>query len=622
MLPSPKNEHTGTTKKRAQRSPGTSAGVGMQRKKHGDDMTYQSYPEFSSHYPLLLTTIMKRPVALYPGQPGVVYRNHVTGAYSRFTWMAWYRRVSQLAHALTERLGVRPGAPEAPGDRVGTMALNTHRHLELYYAAPCIGATLHPINVRLSPEHVIFTIRHAGDKVIFVDDAVLPLLETIYERIRDTVELFVYMSDHPGIPETNVANMVSYESLLAEQPDHYDWPYLSEDTNATLCYTTGTTGQPKGATFTHRQLYLMTLHLMAMQSLVNTPRYEAARGAADRLGENAVPMLNTPMFHIHGWGAPFSTVFSAQKIVLPGAFTAQGFCELVQQEKVTSVSVVPTVAAMLLEYPDLHKYDLSSLVRVGVGGGALPLGLKSKLEQALPNFRVSSGYGMTETAPTTIVSFLQKHMVDWPRDKVDEVMVKTGLPVPGLEVQVLDDDGQPVPHDDRTIGEIVVRGPWVTEGYFNAPELTAEVWRDGWFHTGDIAKVDADGYIVVADRLKDVIRSGAEMVPTVLLENLIAMADFVLEAAVVGVPDAVWGEKPMALVSLRPGYTASEEDVIAFLQIHGVATGRITRWMLPKLVAFTRDIPKTSVGKFNKKLVRDKLDSFLAIARDVSHCHA
>jgi len=584
-------------------------------------MAYQSYPEFSSHYPLLLTTFMKRPVALYPDQPGIVYRNHVSGAYSRFTWMQWYRRVSQLAHVLA-RLGVRPGTPGATGDRVGTMALNTHRHLELYYAAPCTGATLHPINVRLSPEHVISTIRHARDKVIFVDDAVLPLLETIYERIRDTVEMFVYMSDHPGVPDTSIANMVSYESLLAEQPDQYDWPRLSEDCNATLCYTTGTTGQPKGATFTHRQLYLMTLHLMAMQSLVNTPRYEAIDGRPnDRLGENAVPMLNTPMFHVHGWGAPFLAVFSAQKIVLPGTFTVQGFCELVQQEKVTSVSVVPTVAAMLLEYPDLHKYDLSSLIRVGVGGGALPLGLKTKLEQALPNFRVSSGYGMTETAPTTIVSFLQKQMVDWPREKVDEVMAKTGLPVPGLEVEVLDDDGHPVPHDDRAIGEIVVRGPWVTEGYFNAPEQTAEAWRGGWFHTGDLAKVDADGTIVVVDRQKDVIRSGAEMVPTVLLENLIAMADFVLEAAVVGVPDPVWGEKPMALVSLRPGYSANEEDLIAFLKVHGVATGRITKWMLPKLVAFTRDIPKTSVGKFNKKMVRDRLDSFLAIARDVSHCH-
>jgi acyl-CoA synthetase (AMP-forming)/AMP-acid ligase II len=355
-----------------------------------------------------------------------------------------------------------------------------------------------------------------------------------------------------------------------------------------------------------------------MQSLVNTPRYEAARGAADRLGENAVPMLNTPMFHIHGWGAPFSTVFSAQKIVLPGAFTAQGFCELVQQEKVTSVSVVPTVAAMLLEYPDLHKYDLSSLVRVGVGGGALPLGLKSKLEQALPNFRVSSGYGMTETAPTTIMSFVKKHMVGWDRQRLDEVMVKTGLPVPGLEVQVVDEDRQPVPHDGQTVGEILIRGPWVTEQYFREPERSAEAWQGGWFHTGDIAMIDEDGYIVIADRLKDVIRSGAEMVPTVLLENLISMADFVSEAMVVGVPDPVWGEKPLALVSLRPGHQGSEQDVIDFLVQHGVETGKITRWMLPKLVAITRDIPKTSVGKYNKKAVRDQLDRYLAIATDVT----
>lgn len=585
-------------------------------------MEYRTYPEFSTHYPLLLTTFMKRPVSLYPDQIGVVYRNHVTGEYSRFTWLQWYRRTSQLAHMLEKKLGVRPGKPGEPGDRVGTMALNTHRHLELYYAAPCIGATLHPINVRLSRDHVVYTINHAQDKVLFVDDAVMPLLEAIYDQIKDTVETFVYMSDRPGIPDTRIRNIVSYESLLAEQPDVYDWPYLHEDTNATLCYTTGTTGQPKGATFTHRQLYLMTLHVMAAQSMANTPDYDVEGGFGVRLGENAVPMINTPMYHIHGWGAPFMTVFNAQKIVLPGTFTVQGFCELVEREKVTSVGIVPTIAAMLLEYKDIDKYDLSSLVRVNVGGGALPLGLKVKLEKLLPGFRVSSGYGMTETAPTTIVSFVKKHMVDWDRSRIDEVMVKTGLPIPGLEIQVVGADGKPVPHDDQTVGEIVVRGPWVTEQYFRAPDRTAEVWRDGWFHTGDIAKVDQDGYIVIADRLKDVIRSGAEMVPTLLLENLISMADFVLEAAVVGVPDPVWGEKPMALVSLRPGYEAREEDVISFLSSHGVQTGKITKWMLPKLVAITKDIPKTSVGKFNKKAVREQLDTFLAVAKDMSHHHA
>ncbi|RZI43331.1 fatty-acid--CoA ligase [Herbaspirillum sp. HC18] len=585
-------------------------------------MEFKTYPEFSSHYPLLLTTFMKRPVRMYPDQIGVVYRNHITGEYSRFTWMQWYRRVCQLAHALESKLGVKAGKPGELGDRIGTMALNTHRHLELYYGVPCIGATLHPINVRLSPEHVVYTIRHAQDKVIFVDDAVMPLLEGIYDHIKDTVQTFVYMSDHPGLPETRVKNIVSYEELIAGQPEEYDWPYLSEDVNATLCYTTGTTGQPKGATFTHRQLYLMTLHIMAMQSVVNTPACDVDSGIAPRLGENAVPMLNTPMFHIHGWGAPFINVFNAQKIVLPGTFTVQGFCELVERERVTSVGIVPTIAAMLLDYKDFDKYDLSSLVRIGIGGGALPLGLKKKLEEKMPSFRVSSGYGMTETAPTTIASFVKKQMVDWPKEDIDEVMVKTGQPVLGLEVEVVDDDGKPVPCDDKTVGEIVIRGPWVTEQYFRAPDRTAEVWRDGWFHTGDIAKVDKEGYIVIADRLKDVIRSGAEMVPTVLLENLIAMADFVLEATVVGVPDPVWGEKPMALVSLRPGYSATEEDVIAFLQTHGVEPGKITQWMLPKLVAITNDIPKTSVGKYNKKMVRDQLDRFLGIAKDMSHHHS
>lgn len=577
-------------------------------------MTHQTYPEFSSRYPLLLTTLMKRPVNLYPDQIGVVYRNQISGEYFRFTWKQWYARVSKLANVLQNRLEVQAGSPPELGDRIGTMAFNTHRHLELYYAVPCIGATLHPINIRLSPEHIIYTIRHAKDRIIFVDDAVMPLLEAIYDRISDVVTQFVYMSDKPGLPDSKVKNLISYEDLLAEQPEHHEWAYLSEDTNATLCYTTGTTGQPKGATFTHRQLYLMTLHILAAQAMTNTPSYSSA----ERLGENAVPMLNTPMFHIHGWGAPFFTVFNAQKVVLPGMFTVQGFCELVQTEKVTSVGIVPTIAAMLLEYPDLKKYDLSSLARIGVGGGALPLGLKKKLEQLMPSFQVSSGYGMTETAPAAVGAFVKKHMVGWNKEQIDEVLVKTGIPVPGLEVEVVDDSGLPVARDGQTIGEIVVRGPWITEQYYRNPEKTAEVWYDGWFHTGDIATVDAEGFIVIADRLKDVIRSGAEMVPTVLLENLISMADFVLEATVVGVPDPVWGEKPLALVHVRPGYEASETDVVEFLIKHGVETGKITKWMLPKLVALTGEIPKTSVGKFNKKAVRDQIEAFVAIAKDVS----
>ncbi|MFX1573441.1 MAG: long-chain-fatty-acid--CoA ligase [Promethearchaeota archaeon] len=568
-----------------------------------------TFPEFSTHYPLLLTTFMKRPVKVYPNEIGVVYRNHVTGEYFRFTWLEWYKRTCRLANAL-KTLGIKPGKPGEPGDRVATMALNTHRHLELYYAVPCSGATLHPINVRLSPDHILYTINHAEDTIIFFDDLLLPLVQLLYDKIKDTVKKFVYMSDKPGLPDTKIENLYEYEELIKAESDEFEWPYLHEDTYATLCYTTGTTGLPKGAMFTHRALYLLTLHYMSIASFSNDPTYT-------HLGENGNYLMLTPLFHIHGWGAPFITVFLSVKLVLPGFFTVEGFCELVQTEKVASTSVVPTILALLLEYKDLDKYDLSSLVQVGVGGGALPLGLKTKIEKKIPGITASSGYGMTETAPTTIGSFIKKYMRDWPKEKLDEVRVKTGLALPGLEVEVVDENGNPIPHDNNTIGEIVIRGPWVMEKYYKNPEKTDEVWYDGWFHTGDVAKIDEEDFIIIADRMSDIIRSGAEMVPTVLLENLAAMAEFVLEATVVGVPDEVWGEKALAIMKLVPNSDKSEEDLIEFLKSEGVDKGKITKWMLPKLVAIVDEIPKTSVGKFDKRTIKKNLDTFLAKAKDM-----
>jgi len=418
------------------------------------------------------------------------------------------------------------------------------------------------------------------------------------------------MSDKPGLPDTKIENLYEYEELLKKESDEYEWPYLSEDNYATLCYTTGTTGLPKGAMFTHRALYLLTLHMLALTSFVNDP-------SRKYLGENTVPMIITPLFHIHAWGAPFSYAWLGVKIVLNGTFTVEGFCELVQAEKVTTVAVVPTILALLLEYKDLDKYDLSSLVQVSVGGGALPLGLKTKIEKKIPGFTVSSGYGMTETAPTTVAAFAKKYMKDWSKEKLDEVRVKTGLPIPGLEVEVVDEKGNPIPHDNEALGQIVIRGPWVMEKYYKNPEKTAAVWYDGWFHTGDMAKIDEEDYLVIADRMSDIIRSGAEMVPTVLLENLVAMADFVLEATVVGVPDEVWGEKAMAVVKLVPGSNNNEADLIEFLKKEGVDKGKITKWMLPKLVAIVDEIPRTSVGKFNKIEIRKNLDKFLAKSKDM-----
>lgn len=572
-------------------------------------MATRTYPEFSKNYPLLLTTFMKRPVKVYPNEIGLVYRNQSTGVYQRFTWMEWYKRTCKLANAL-KKLGINPGKPGQPGDRVGTMALNTHRHMELYYAAPCSGAMLHPINVRLALEHIIYTINHAEDKVIFFDDLLLPMIEGIYDQIKDKVKMFVYMSDNRGLPQSKIENLYEYEALLEAESDEFDWPYLHEDTYATLCYTTATTGLPKGAMFTHRALYLQTIHLMALTSINNDPN-------TVYLGENAVPMMTTPLFHIHAWCQPFAFVFSSVKIVLPGMFTVDGFCDLVQTEKVTGVAVVPTILALILEYPDIDKYDLSSLKAVSVGGGALPLGLKSKVEKRIPGFSASSGYGMTETAPVTIGAFVKKYMRDWPKEKLDEVKVKTGLPILGLEVDVVDEHGKPVPHDNSTMGEIIIRGPWVMEKYYKNPEKTADVWYDGWFHTGDMATVDEEDFVVIADRMSDVIRSGSEMVPTVLLENLSGLADFVLEATVVGVPDEVWGEIPMALVKPVPGVSVTEEDYIKFLEKEGVDKGKITKWMLPKLVAIVDDVPKTSVGKFNKKAIKQDLETFRAKAKDM-----
>ena len=568
-----------------------------------------TYPEYSENYPLLLTTFMKRPVRMYPDEVGVVYRNPATGEYFRFTWREWYERTCRLANAL-KALGVKPGKPGEPGDRIATIALNHHYHLELYYAVSCLGAVLHPINMRLSLDHIVHTITHAEDRIIFFDDLLLPLVERIYDRVGNTVDKFVYISDKPGKPETRIPDLYTYDDLIAQQPPQFEWPLLHEDTYATLCYTTGTTGLPKGVMFTHRALYLMVLHFMALGVLNNDPRNEL-------LGESGVNLLNVPLFHIHAWGAPYMAVFTSTKLVLPGMFTAEGFCKLVQEEKVTSTAVVPTMLAMIVEYPDLEKYDLSSLKACSVGGAALPLGLKTKAEKRIPGFKALSGYGMTETAPVTITAFIKKTQANLPEEELQKLQVKTGIAVPGIEVEVVDETMNPVPPDDKTIGEIIFRGPWIMKQYYKDPERTAEVWRGGWFHSGDVAKVDGDGVRTIVDRISDMIRSGAEMVPTVLLENIAASADFILEAAFVGVPDEKWGQRPMAMVTLVPGAAQTEEDVLKYLQEAGVEEGRITRWMLPDFVLITDDIPKTSVGKFDKLTINRNLSEFLEKAKRV-----
>jgi len=563
-----------------------------------------TYPEYTINYPLLVKNFMKRPLYLYPDDDAMVYRND-EGNYFRLTWRQWHERTCQLAHALN-KLGVKTG------DRIATMALNHHWHMENIYATICTGAISHPINIRLSLDHMAYTINHAEDKIIFFDEDIKPLVELLYDRIKDNVEAFVYMSDKPGLPETKIAPLYEYEALIKDEPKEYDWPDFSEDTHAVLYYTTGTTGLPKGALFTHRQIYLHSVHLVMTMGM-------AVRRPDDPPRPNmSVSMMNVPLFHIHAWGSPFYSVMTSTKLVFPGKFTPESFCELVQGEKVTSTMMVPTMLAMILEYPDISKWDLSTLTNIAIGGGALPLGLKQKAEKLFPVMRAGSGYGMTETFDGVIGASLKRYMAEWPDEEIDKIMVKTGLAyVPAIDARVVDEDGNEVPHDNETIGEIVMRGHWIMEHYYKDEERTAEAWRGGWFHTGDAAKVDEAGYITIADRIKDVIRSGSEMVPTVLLENLTSNAEFVLEATYVGVPDEKWGEIPMALVKLMPGSGKTEEDVLAYLQAEGVDKGKITKWMLPVYVAIIDDIPKTSVGKYNKIAVREQMQAFVTKAKRV-----
>ena len=563
-----------------------------------------TYPEYTSRYPLLVKNLMKRPLYLYPNDIAMVYRND-KGDYFRLTYTQWHERTCQLAHALG-KLGVKKG------DRVATMALNHHWHMENIYASICTGAISHPINIRLSMDHMTHTITHAEDKIIFFDEDIRPLVEALYDRIKDSVKAFVYMSEKPELPESRIEPLYSYEELIKDEPKTFEWPDLDEDTYAVLYYTTGTTGLPKGALYTNRQVYLHSIHTVMTAGM-------AVRRPDDPPRPNhVISMMNVPLFHIHAWGAPFSGMLSCTKMVFPGKFTPESFCELVQNEKVNTTAMVPTMLAMILEYKDVDKWDLSSLIMIGTGGGALPLGLKLKAEKLFPTMRAGSGYGMTETMAGVIGASIKRYMADWPQEEVDQVMVKTGLAgVPAIDARVVDTDGKDVPKDDETIGEIVLRGHWITEKYFKDPERSAQSWRDGWFHTGDAAKIDAENYITIVDRITDVIRSGSEMVPTVLLENLTGSADFVLEATYVGVPDDKWGEIPMALVKVMPGMEKTEEDLLNYLQEEGVDKGKITKWMLPVYVVFVDEIPKTSVGKFNKLEVRKNIDDYVGRAKRV-----
>ncbi len=531
------------------------------------------------NYQLLIKHLLVTPLIYSPNQE-IVYRD-----VKRYTYTELGKRVARLANALT-RIGVQPG------DTVAVMDWDSHRYLECFFAVPMMGAVLHTINIRLTPEQLIYTINHAEDDIILVNKEFLPMLEAVKGRF-EKVRKIVLLSDEGPSVETTLTIDAEYETLLAENADSYDFPDFDENSIATTFYTTGTTGLPKGVFFSHRQLVLHTYAILAT--------YCAYKSQAN-LNSADVYMPITPMFHVHAWGVPYMVTLMGNKQVYPGRYEPELLLKLYAKERVTFSHCVPTILHMLLTCPAAKSLDLRGW-KVIIGGSALPRGLaKTALEMGV---NVYAGYGMSETCPVLTVANLKPKMLGWDMEKQLNVRVRTGLPIPGAYVQVVDPDGNPQPHDGVSTGEVVVRTPWLTQGYLKDAEKSEQLWQNGWLHTGDIGYFDKEGYLQVTDRLKDVIKTGGEWVSSLELEDIISQHPAVSEAAVIGVPDPKWGESPMALVVPKPAFVdkITEEELKDFYKRY-VDEGVIPKYGIPKRILIVDAIAKTSVGKLNKKELR------------------
>jgi fatty-acyl-CoA synthase len=519
-------------------------------------------------YPLTLQHFLERAGRLFPNQE--IVTRAADGAH-RYRYRDYYARTHRLGHVL-KQLGVQPG------DRVGTLCWNTHQHLELYFGITCYGAVIHTLNMRLSCDDLAYIITHAEDRVIFVDQSLVPLLDPIRDRLP-CVERIVVIG----------GNADEYESLLAGAPDEpYSWPRLDENCAAGMCYTSGTTGNPKGVVYSHRALFLHSVAFTMADTFA--------------LSERDVLLQIVPMFHANGWGTPFAAVMVGAKIVLPGEHPQpRDLAQLIQGERVTFAGGVPTIWIGLDAVLQQEKFDVSSM-RLAMGAGsALPRKLIETYEKT-HGIELRQLWGMTETAPVGTVSTLKRHLAERPEDECFATRAKQGLPVVGLDLRVVDAEGRVLPWDGVTIGEVQVRGPWVTSGYYNDAR-SVSAFMDGWFRTGDVATIDAEGYVQLVDRAKDVIKSGGEWISSVDLENAIMGHPKVLEAAVVAVEHPQWQERPMALVVPKPQFLdrITKDEILAHL------APRFAKWWLPDDVLFVDAIPKTSVGKFDKKVMRARL---------------
>ena len=524
--------------------------------------------------PLLISGILEFAARHYGD--GEIVSRRVEGDLHRYTYRDCARRARQLANALTG-LGVQMG------ERVATLAWNGYRHLELYYAVSGSGAVLHTINPRLHPDQIAYIVNHADDQVLFFDLTLLPAIEQMARQCR-TVKAYVALCGREHMPPIGtIPNLLCYEELVESGSSDYAWPQFDERSAASLCYTSGTTGNPKGALYSHRST---VLHAYA-SSMPNALNVAAA--------DVVLPVV--PMFHVNAWGLPYSVPLSGAKLVFPGpALDGKSLYELFEAEGVTFSAGVPTVWLGLVNHVLSHDLKFSTFRRTVIGGSACPPALMDSLIDRL-GVQVVHAWGMTEMSPLgTACTLLAKHTALAPEEQ-RAVLRKQGHAIYGVDMKIVDDDGSELPWDGATYGHLLVKGPWVVSGYFR--NEGGDVLQDGWFPTGDVATIDPDGYLAITDRSKDVIKSGGEWIGTIELENVAMAHPGVLQAACIGAPHPKWAERPLLVVVRRPGEQVSREELLGWF------SGKVAKWWIPDDVVFADSLPVGGTGKIQKNRLRE-----------------
>ncbi len=526
-------------------------------------------PSTMQDAPLLISDILRHGEQIYSGSLVHTFEGDRTRT-------ATYGEVAANAHRLA---GALAALGVVPGQRVGTFMWNTQEHLEAYFAIPSMGAVLHTLNIRLFPEQLAYVINHAEDKVIIADASVLPLLTAIVDQLT-TVEhvILVGAADTSGLGGLTVH---SYEDLLAKAPARYEWPVLDERVAAAMCYTSGTTGNPKGVVYSHRSTYLHSL--------------ATCMGNTAGLAEADTVLPVVPMFHANAWGLPYAGWLAGTDFVFPNRFLqAEPLAALIETHKVTVAGAVPTIWNDLLRHLDEQPRDISSIRLVLCGGSAVPRSLMERFQER-HGMRIIQAWGMTETSPMAAMAHVP---AGTPEHEHFDWRARTGRVIFGVQLRIVGDDGSVLPWDGEAVGEVQVRGPWVTGAYHLDDD--PQKFHDGWLRTGDVASVLPNGFIQITDRSKDVIKSGGEWISSVDLENTLMGHPAVFEAAVVAVPDAKWDERPLACVVVRPDAQVTVEELSAYLD------GKVAKWWVPERWTFIESVPKTSVGKFDKKVLRQQ----------------